>query len=140
MPKMTAKYTTARAAALKNDLGLNGDQETLYKRLNENGLWWDSKQGAWINFADEPADEPTPKIMVRVWAEQQKVSGAASEVIRGLRGKFKLIAKTDAYPCRPPKQLESRIYLEFLPDDGSKGSLDEIIKENDPFAVQIDED
>lgn len=132
---MTAKYSSARQTALKHDLSLNGDQETLYKRLNETGLWWDSKQGEWINFDDEPADEPTPKIMIRVWAEQKKVEGATNEVIKGLRGKLKLIARTVPYPCRPPKQKEYRIYLEFLPDDGSKGSLDDIIRENDPYAV-----
>jgi hypothetical protein len=138
MPKMTAKYSSALAAARAAQLSDGGDQETLYRRLNDAALWWDSKQGEWINFTQEPADEPTPITRVRVWASGDRVSDAVSEVIKGLRGKFKLITRSDPYPCRPPKQLESRVYLEFLPDEGSKSTIDEIIRENDPTAIEID--
>lgn len=54
MPKMTAKYSSAVLAARYAKLSTLGDQETLYKRLNEAGLWWDSKQQEWINFAATP--------------------------------------------------------------------------------------
>lgn len=138
MPKMTAKYSSARETAFSNEISVNGDQEQLYKRLNENGWWWDSKQSAWIRLMDEPANEPTPKLMVRVWANHTTVAQAASEIIKGLRGQFTLINRSDPYPCRPPRQLEHRIYLEFLPGDGSKGSISDIIRENDPTAIEIE--
>ncbi len=138
MPKMTAKYSSALAAARTNGLVVTGDQEALYSRLNGAGLWWDSKEGKWINFADTPANEPTPKLMIRVWAEGKIVDSRADEIIKGLRGKFRLISRRGPFPCRPPEQLESRVYLEFMPGDATKRSLDEIIRENDPYAVEID--
>lgn len=138
MPKMTAKYSSALAAARQEGIPPSNDQETLYQRLNAAGLWWDSKEGKWINFADTPANDPTPKLMIRVWAVGDQVDERANDIIKGLRGKFKLIQRNGPYPCRPPQQKESRVYLEFLPDDGQRSTLDDIIRENDPYAVQLD--
>lgn len=138
MPKMTAKYSSALTVARRAGIPVSNDQEVLYKHLNENGLWWDSKAGDWIDFSAAPANEPTPKLMIRVWAEGKIVESRADEVIKGLRGNFKLISRKGPYPCRPPEQLESRVYLEFLPGDDTKSSRDEIIRENDPYAVEID--
>ncbi len=138
MPKMTAKYSGARQTALHENISLNGDQEALYKRLNESGIWWDSKAGQWVKFSSVPADEPTPKIMVRIWAAEGQIKEAVDNVVRGLRGKCKLINRSDPYPCRPPKQKEIRVYLEFLPGDDSKSSFDEIVRDNDPFAVEVE--
>lgn len=138
MSKMTAKYTSALTVARANGLPTSTEQETLYRRLNDNGLWWDSKAQKWIRFSDEPANEPTPKLMVRVWAASDRVNEAASDVVKGLRGRFKLINRSDPYLCRPPKQKESRVYLEFLPDDGSRATIEEILRENDPYAVEVE--
>lgn len=138
MPKMTAKYSSALATARRAGIPPTGDQETLYQRLNENGLWWDSKAGEWIDFSAAPANEPTSKLMIRVWAEGKIVDSRADEVIKGLRGKFKLISRRGPFQCRPPEQLESRVYLEFMPGDDTKRSLDEIIRENDPYAVEVE--
>ncbi|GIK36602.1 MAG: hypothetical protein BroJett011_04350 [Chloroflexota bacterium] len=138
MPKMTAKYSSALVAARAATLSTNGDQEALYQRLNAAGLWWDSKAGEWMNFNTLPANDPTPKLMIRVWAVGDQVNERADDIIKGLRGKFKLIQRSGPYPCRPPQQKESRVYLEFLPDDGQRGTLDEIVRENDPAAILID--
>jgi hypothetical protein len=140
MPKMTAKYSSALTAARAAKISTNGDQESLYHKLNEKGLWWDSKEKKWINFNDTPANEPTPKLMIRVWAEGKIVDKQADEVIKGLRGKFKLISRRGPFQCRPPEQLESRVYLEFLPGDDTKSTLDRIIRENDPTAILLDDD
>lgn len=138
MPKMTAKYSSALATARTAGLPVTGDQEALYQRLNAAGLWWDSKEQKWINFAAMPANEPTQKIMIRVWAEGKIVESQADEVIKSLRGKMKLLSRRGPFPCRPPEQLESRVYLEFLPGDDARSSRDEIIRENDPYAVEIE--
>jgi hypothetical protein len=140
MPKMTTKYSSALATARTAKVSTNGDQETLYHRLNEAGLWWDSKAGEWINFNTAPANEPTPKLMVRVWSPADRAQSDADEIIKGLRGKYKLISRQGPYPCRPPQQKEHRVYLEFLPGDDSKSTLDRIIQENDPHAVLLDEE
>ena len=76
--------------------------------------------------------------MIRVWADASQVEAQADEVIKGLRGKFRLIGRNGPYPCRPPQQRESRVYLEFLPGDDSHRSRDEIIRENDPYAVEVE--
>lgn len=138
MPKLTVKYSLALACAATNGVLPSADQEALYRRLNEIGWWWDSKAQQWMNFGQMPAAAPTPKLMIRVWAASDQVERQADEVIKGLRGKFRLIAQAGPYPCRPPKQLESRVYLEFLPGDDSQGSVDEILRENDPYAVEVD--
>lgn len=139
MAKMTKKYTRALLVAQVAKVSIGGGgQEALYRRLNEVGLWWDSKAEEWVNFATAPANEPTPKLMIRVWAEASRVQTDADEIVKGLRGKFRLIGRNGPFPCRPPQQKEHRVYLEFLPDDGSVSSKDEIIKENDPYAVEIE--
>lgn len=137
--KMTAKYRSARQAGLEKGLSLEGNQDDLYKQLNEAGLWWDSKAGAWINFAEEPAEQPSPKLMIRVWAAQDKVDAAVSAVIKGMRGLYTLIDRSDPYPCRPPKQKESRVYLTFLPDPGKRSTIDEILRENAPLAIEVED-
>jgi hypothetical protein len=139
MPKMTKKFSRALLVARVAKVVISvDDQEALYKRLNEAGLWWDSKAEEWINFAAMPANEPTPKLMIRVWAAAERAQADADEVIKGLRGKYRLIGRNGPYPCRPPQQKEHRIYLEFLPDDGTVSTKDEIIRDNDPYAVEIE--
>jgi len=138
MPKMTAKYKTAMHTARKMGVEPSADQETLYRRLNDNGFWWDSKQKEWVEFASEPANAPTPLIMVRVWAEAGERVEKAVNIIKGaFSNGFVLIQESDPYPCRPPKQKESRVYLQFMPSTGM--TKDELIRENDPYAVEIGE-
>lgn len=115
MPKMTVKYRTALVALECERLSTSGDQETIYNRLMQAGYYWDSKQGVWIQTASEPGDPASPIIRIRVWADAYKVEAVASQVCAAMTGKgYRLLEQSIAYPCRPPKQAESRIYLSFI--------------------------
>ena len=120
MPKMTAKYSSAFNELRKLNFPTHTinieKQDEVYGALQERGYMWDSEQKEWIELANEPADEPTKLVMVRVWADLEVVQEAADEVIKSLKRKgFDLVETSPVYPCRPPKQLEGRIYLKLLP-------------------------
>jgi hypothetical protein len=115
MPKMTAKYSAARMTALKESLDISGNQEDLYQRLQKAGWFWDSDKKSWWYAPEEAADPATPLIMIRVWADLEVVEEAADEIIGKTKRYFSLVEKSPVYPCRPPKQLEGRVYLKFLP-------------------------
>ena|SRR4028119_1794730 len=113
MPKQTAKYASAckKAESLKIPVGQH--QEELYQALNTQGWYWNSQEKLWEKL-DEDADPPTELIRVRIWADSRFVEQFAKDCIESMsqRG-LRLIEKTEPYRCRPPKQLESRIYLTF---------------------------
>lgn len=121
MPKMTAKYSTALQYARMRLLPTDGDQEALYQRLNKAGFMWDSTDQEWLELASEPANPPTPLVMVRVWSNAETVEAMADtvEVLLGGEG-YVLVKRNGPYLCRPPKQLEARMYLEFMPP-GKRG-------------------
>lgn len=91
----------------------HSNQEELYQELNRLGWWWDAKKKTWIRD-DTPAREATNLIRVRVMASNKKVAEAAQHSVEasGDTG-LNLIEQSEPYPCRPPLQLESRIYLTF---------------------------
>lgn len=119
MPKMTAKYAGALAVASKafrhTDPLPSDNQEELYQALQKKGYFWDSSAKEWEYHAPEAAQEPTPLVHIRVWADAEVVEAAADEVVEQLR-QFRLVERSRPYPCRPPKQFESRVYLKFLPE------------------------
>jgi hypothetical protein len=121
MPKMTAKYSTALIEANRRGLPTDGDQEALYQRLQKAGLMWDSSNKEWLYLPDEPADPATPLVMIRVWADAEIVEEMA-DLIQGLLTKrnFTATKRAGVYLCRPPKQLEGRVYLEFMPPKKGK--------------------
>jgi hypothetical protein len=112
--KRTKKYSLA-LETLKNFPHSN--QEELYSELNRLGFYWDSKKLQWVR--DETAADPaTPLIRVRIWAATDEVRFHA-EIFKNyaLRAGYTIVDETEPYACRPPKQLESRIYLTFLPEE-----------------------
>lgn len=117
MPKLTRKYAAALTAAYALQLEIPKDQETLYELIEKNGHQWDSDQGAWIDLASEAADDPTPCLNVRVWADAEIVEEYADLIELKLTKSKRamLIERSKVYLCRPPKQLEGRIYLKFMP-------------------------
>lgn len=121
MPKKTAKYlqacTTATQQAGITALQIMGmaNQDELYERLQKQGYHWNSKAGEWEYHKPESANDPTPLLYIRVWADADAVEQAADEVSQKLAGGYALVERSRPYPCRPPKQLESRVYLKFLP-------------------------
>ena len=112
-------------------------QDWLYQKLVGNGFFWDSKQGKWVNFQKEPANAPTPLIRVRVWGETGEKLDEAVSMIKGAFGNgFELVNQSLPYVCRPPQQLESRVYLEFK--RVATMTQDELWRENDPLAIEIE--
>lgn len=107
--KQTKKYSKAcEIATLSHE-----NQESLYKQLNELGFFWNSKIQQWQRD-DRLADPPSNLIRIRVWATGDKVEQAADILIESARAYgLELQEKSEPYPCRPPKQKDSRIYLVF---------------------------
>jgi hypothetical protein len=119
MPKMTKKFSGALDAAEQAFIGFNRkqetDQEALYRRLQEIGFFWDSQSKKWEEYDVTEADEPSPLIMVRVWADEEIIQEAADDIVSKSKKIWQLIERSEPYRCRPPKQREARIYLRFLP-------------------------
>jgi len=121
MPKMTAKYSRALGVARLLKIEFTEDQESLYSKIQSNGWMWDSKAQIWMELAEEPADEPTEMIMLRVWTDAE-ITNEVADLVQGAM-KFagcRLLERSELYRCRPPKQLEGRIYLKFLPPEKGK--------------------
>lgn len=117
MPRMTKKYTeavnTARRVGIR---ATGGDQEWLYRMLAEQNYQWDSDAGAWNHLPSLPADAPSLLIRVRVWANGEIVGLMADGVVESmLAAGLRLVERSQSYPCRPPQQRESRVYLTFEP-------------------------
>ncbi|MCB0190595.1 MAG: hypothetical protein KDJ65_01480 [Anaerolineae bacterium] len=120
MPRMTAKYSQALNTYqhTQKELARLDDQETLYTYLQEEGYFWDSSAKQWEYFEPEEADDPTPLVMIRVWADGEIIEEAAGDLINLIKRSklpWELIEKSNVYGCRPPKQREGRVYLKFLP-------------------------
>lgn len=114
MAKMTAKYSAALAAARKLKLSTSGNQEAVYQRLMGAGYFWDSKTQVWQCLANEPSQPASPLLHIRVWASLETVQEQAKSIagVMTTMG-YELIEMSPAYVCRPPKQLEARVYLTF---------------------------
>lgn len=113
MPKQTRKYKTACELADQLNISDRTNQERLYHLLNEQNYYWDSGTQAW-QLLQQDAKPPTELIHVRVLAEASRVEGAAYQVRLGLEEQgYIFLEESEPYTCRPPKQLESRIYLSF---------------------------
>lgn len=142
MMKQTKKFKTAYEKALQLKIFKRGaaieSQDWLYRKLNDLGVFWDSKLGEWIEFMIEPANAPTPLIRVRVWGATGVALDTAVKMVKGAFGNgFECVNHSMPYVCRPPQQLESRVYLEFKRIQAM--TQDELWKENDPVAVVIED-
>lgn len=107
--KKTQKYTKA----LERLHYPHQTQEELYRELNRLGWFWQPKKKEWERD-DTPAKEATNLIKVRVWAATTLVKQAADLIVEQCEGVgLELLERSEPYQCRPPLQLESRIYLVF---------------------------
>lgn len=121
MARKTKKFVAAMSAL--HDLGMQVSRgwwgmpaEQAYGLLQKHGLVWDSKQGRWLSVADEPADEASRLVRVRVWADRELVEDWTDDIVRFLeRAGWDMVDRSEVYTCRPPKQLEGRIYLQMMP-------------------------
>lgn len=121
MSKMTRKYSTANALMKRLGMAVSGLNDRDYFRLSEKGFQWDSHAGEWIDLTKEHADLPSPLVRIRVWAEKGKAAIVAEDVRQALAddGLYDLVERSEVYPCRPPKQLEERVYLTFMKRRGT---------------------
>ena len=86
-------------------------QDELYSELNRLGWWWNAKKKQWARD-DTPAKEATNLIRVRLMASSQKVSEVAQHFVEASNDMgLRLVEQSEPYPCRPPNQNESRVYL-----------------------------
>lgn len=114
MPKQTAKYVGASRKAEELGIPVGEHQEELYQTLNTKGWYWNSKEKIWEKL-DEEADAPTELIRVRLWSDSRFIQDVANDCVEALSKKgLRLVEKSEPFICRPPKQLESRIYLTFM--------------------------
>lgn len=113
MPRRTRKWITATEKASKLSIEITDNQEALYRQLNEHSYYWQSNQQDWIEDSTV-ADAPTELIKVRIWADNTKVDGVAYQLRLGMEEQgYHFMEQSEPYPCRPPKQLESRIYQTY---------------------------
>ena len=119
MAKQTVKYSSACQIAAKLNIPSTEHQEQLYQSLNTSGYYWNSKEKIWEKL-DVEAHPPTEKIKVRVTADARFVEKIADECISAVAEKgLRFLEKSDPYNCRPPKQLEARVYLDFMKEPES---------------------
>lgn len=117
MPKLTAKYVAATHAAKEEGLqaiALPG-VEALYAELAKRNYFWTPSEGRWIVAPLEDAEPPSKVLRIRVWADKEIVEDLADDIRDALKVdvNWDLIEKSPVYPCRPPKQLDGRVYLTF---------------------------
>jgi len=114
MAKMTAKYAGAIEIARRKNIPITADQEQLYAALGKAGFLWD-KMKHWYDVSQEPAEQPSDLLRVRVWAKTEDVEALARLIVKSLTSDgYRIVEQSQPYVCRPPKQLESRIYLTFI--------------------------
>lgn len=116
MPKMTAKYKSALELGHQLGCTISTVQKALYLQLNELGYFWDSEEQDWV-VSTEPVNPPSTLVRVRVWAAGDRVEEEARRIAEIMieAHDYQLVEKSQQYPCRPPNQNDSRMYLTFLP-------------------------
>lgn len=117
MPKMTVKYTAAWKLAGSPEP--KPDAEMLYAHMRDIHHWWNSVTSRWERHDPADANPPMEGIAIRVWADGLHAEKAAAAVAHALKVVYgwRLVETSPPYPCRPPKQLESRVYLKFMPKE-----------------------
>lgn len=112
-PKRTPKYVQALEVTEYLNLSDVDNQNRLYSLLNEQGYFWESNTHIWRK-TKEVTDLPSSVIRIRIWTDSAKVRGVAYEIRSVLEESgYELIEQSEPYTCRPPKQLDSRIYQSF---------------------------
>lgn len=115
MPRMTTKY--AAAWRLLGQPEPRPDAEQLYAHLRAGNRFWNSDTGEWEYHDPAEAKPPMEGVAIRVWAATEHAAKAAQALAHALHLVYgwRLIETSEPYQCRPPQQLESRVYMKFLP-------------------------
>lgn len=117
-PKRTAKYVQARAIADKLEISENWSREELYNILNVAGYYWQSDSKRWEQNTTGP-NPASSTIKVRATAAADEISKVVDDMVRVYTQilDYKLLQRTEPHPRRPPEQLDSSVYLVFIPND-----------------------
>ncbi len=112
MVRQTAKYRAAHDLGSRLGIRVATEPDTLYAALQDAGFTWDSRLQTWNEM---PAPNPPSRLIrLRVWADGEVVEELADDLVRLLDTLgLQCDERSEAYPCRPPQQLESRVYLTF---------------------------
>ncbi len=112
MARQTAKYRAAHDLGTRLGIHPTTEPDTLYAALEDAGFAWDSRLQKWNEM---PAPNPPSRLIrLRVWADGEVVEELADDLVRLLDTLgLQCDERSEAYPCRPPQQLESRVYLTF---------------------------
>ncbi len=112
MTRQTAKYRAATALSERLGIRSTSEPDRLYLALQDAGYTWDSRLQTWNEM---PAPNPPSRLIrLRVWADGEVVEELADDLVRLLDTLgLQCDERSEAYPCRPPQQLESRVYLTF---------------------------
>ena len=107
--KRTKKYTEACEILTFP----HSTQQELYSELNRLGYYWNSKKKMWER--DERLSKPASKLIkIRVWCGSNEIENITNAIVDNLEDAgLQLLERSDSYPCRPPQQNDSRIYLTF---------------------------
>jgi hypothetical protein len=112
--RRTKKYVAAESFFRGAGIRISGDAEEMYQTMADHGYQWNSESGTWDDWGAMPRDQPTELIRVRAWARAEAVEMVADGITEAmLAAGLVLVERSKPYPCRPPKQLESRVYLTF---------------------------
>lgn len=115
--KQTRKFVSAEK--LYRKLGLTQryrTQDALYELLGEQNYYWDRKAQRWQDGGE--SDPPSTVISIRITTGYDRLNEVAEVLIEALgEYELELIEQSKPYPCRPPKQNDSRMYLTFLSQD-----------------------
>lgn len=111
MARRTKKYIAAQAAARHYGLSSRGENQQLYDRLQGNNLWWNGQ--TWQKGL--PPKPATKIIRIRVMAAADVVSGHADKLSELLQEEgYQLLDMSAPCSCRPPRQQDSRVYIQCL--------------------------
>lgn len=120
MPKQTKKFVAAQVQLSRLGVSASGyDQEQDYRKLSELGYQWDSTKGKWVRLDSQPAKPASQVTRVRVWAASHDVQRAADDVLSAMQARgYQLVEVSTPYPCRPPQQNDSRVYITLIKSGG----------------------
>lgn len=126
--RITEKYRKATEIAQSLNLTTE-NREELYQQLNSHSYFWNSEKKDWEKISTK-ADPPTELIKIRIWADARITESVASELIEALAKKgLRVMNCSEPYLCRPPKNLESRIYMDLTknPEECNNPQISDIV-------------
>ena len=89
------------------------DHTKIYQELNTKGYVWDTKKKRWYKVKQTPITSHL--VNIRISANHENIDAIVDDLLERLPSDWRLDSRSNPYPCRPPNQKESRVYLSFTP-------------------------